>query len=553
MKCSHGTQRTLITRNVTLSCLAICVVAGGCSSPLSFTQSDYEEVSADRIQNLRALDLTGYKANTPPTSAAEHVDPFAGLEQVELSLDAVRTAAIDNNLDIKEAQLAPEIANQAVHEEIARFETVFRVDGTYSETDQPTASTLNSAEANSQFIQPSLTRPLLTGGRVDISVPYNRVSTNNTFTTLNPSYDMDFVVRLTQPLLRNAGRRTATAPARLAALDRWVTDVRTRSTIASTLSAIDRAYWDLWSSRQQLDLRIEEFEVAREILDQAKRLVEAGQVAEVEVIRAQAGVSDRVSAILQLEQVVLRRQRELKRSMNLDSLSLSNDVVIIPTSDPQTVPFELDADELLTIAKLTRPELLELELQLLADATRIDVARNSKLPQLDVTATYRRNGLGSDSEGAFRNALHRDFEDYTLAVAASIPIGNKGATARLRRALLQRMSRIINKKAREQTIEQDVLNAIERMRTDWQRINASRQSVALNARSLAAEQRQFAQGLSTSVDVLEAASKLASARAGEIAATADYQIGQIALAESTGTVLGQSIASGSNGTSPSAK
>ncbi len=521
---------------------SLLLLAGGCSNPLSLNSRDYERVSADRIQNLRALDVSSYRTDEPLPPATERIDPFAGLDQVELTIDQVRVSALENNLDIQSARLSPQIAQQAITEEIARFETVFRVDATYAETDQPTASTLNSAEANSQFIRPALTRPLLTGGTLDVSLPYNRVSTNNTFTTLNPSYDTDFVLQLTQPLLRGAGRRTATAAVRLADLDRWITDVRARSSIASTLATIDRAYWELWSARKRLELRVEEFEVAREVLAQAERLVNAGEAAEVEVIRAQAGVSDLVSTILQLEQLVLRRQRELKRAMNVESMSLSDDAIIIPASDPEPVALALNASDLFGIALQTRPELLELELQILADATRIDSARNARLPQLDVTATYRRNGLGSDTESAIRQAMHDEFEDYTLGVTASMPIGNEAANSRLRRSLLQRMQRIVDQQSREQTIEQEVLNAIEQIRTDWQRISASKQSVALNARSLAAEQRQFAEGLSTSVDVLEAASRLAAARVGEISAIAGYQLSQVSLAEATGTVLGQTIA-----------
>ncbi len=525
-----------------LALASLLLFVAGCNSPLSLNSRDYERVSADRIQSLRTLDVSSYQTDEPLPPATQRTDPFAGLAQVELTIDEVRVSALENNLDIQSARLSPQIAQQAITEEIARFETVFRVDATYAETDQPTASTLNSAEANSQFIRPALTRPLLTGGTLDVSLPYNRVSTNNTFTTLNPSYDTDFVLQLTQPLLRGAGRRTATAAVRLADLDRWITDVRTRSSIASTLTTIDRAYWELWSARKRLELRVEEFEVAREVLSQAERLVDAGAAAEVEVIRAQAGVSDRVSTILLLEQLVLRRQRELKRAMNVESMALAEDAIIIPASDPQPIALALDAEALFEIALQTRPELLELELQILADATRIDSARNARLPQLDVTATYRRNGLGNDTESAIRQAMHDDFEDYTLGVSASMPIGNEAANSRLRRALLLRMQRIVDQQSREQTIQQDVLNAIEQIRTDWQRISASRQSVALNARSLSAEQRQFAQGLSTSVDVLEAASRLAAARVGEIAAIADYQIAQVSLAEATGTVLGQTIA-----------
>ncbi len=72
----------------------------------------------------------------------------------------------------------------------------------------------------------------------------------------------------------------------------------------------------------------------------------------------------------------------------------------------------------------------------------------------------------------------------------------------------------------------------------WQRILAARQSVALNLRTLEAEQREFGVGDSTSTDVLDAAARLADAQSAEINAIVDYQVSQIDLAVATGSLLG---------------
>ena len=528
-------------RHARVACLLPIIVVAGCANPLRVSPLDFAATPDARIHTIRQLDLSEYaEADRQPDSPSVErpESPLLAEAAVPLTLETVRASAIENNLTIRATLYNPEIAQQGVDEEEARFDSVFRIDANYSETDTPTASTLNSAEANSQFVQPTLTKPLLTGGSVDLSFPVSRVSTDNTFTTLNPSYEADFVVRLTQPLLRNAGRRAATAPLRLAGINRSVAQVRARAEVASTLTAIDRSYWQLWAARRELELRIEEFEVAREVLQQAKRLVNAGSAAEIEVIRAESGVSDRISTILRLEQLVLRTQRELKRGMNDAGLAVTDGSVIETATDPSPVPLQLDTRALLDTAASARAELLEFELELLADATRVDLARNEALPQLDLTATYRRNGLGGDLDPAAEQSFSGDFEDYSFGLTASMPIGNEAAEARIRRAALQRLARIASKEARSQTIEQEVLDASDRIRTDWQRIVASRQSVALNARTLQAEQRQFDAGRSTSIDVLEAAGRLAAARAEEIRAIADYELAQIALAEATGTILG---------------
>ena len=59
--------------------------------------------------------------------------------------------------------------------------------------------------------------PMRTGGTIDVSLPFNRTETNNQFATLNPSFESDVDVSISQPLLRNAGRRTNTHALRIQA------------------------------------------------------------------------------------------------------------------------------------------------------------------------------------------------------------------------------------------------------------------------------------------------------------------------------------------------
>jgi hypothetical protein len=94
------------------------------------------------------------------------------------------------------------------------------------------------------------------------------------------------------------------------------------------------------------------------------------------------------------------------------------------------------------------------------------------------------------------------------------------------------------KDARALAIRQEVLNAIDNLETSWQRILAARLEAILAARTFEAEQRQFDVGLRTSVDVLDAASKLGDAQTREVSALAGYEISLIDAAFATGTVVG---------------
>ncbi|MFI4873172.1 MAG: TolC family protein [Phycisphaerales bacterium JB061] len=540
MNATHTTLRLALLAGSVAGLLAT-----GCSAnPFAPVESDYERISVERTRDVESLDLSGFVAEVQPDLEAGKMDldrpvsQFEGLENLELTIAEARAATLANNLDIQVALVNPAIDDQSVSEAEAAFNSAFTLRGLWVQTDTPTSSTLSDAQAEQQLLTPGVRVPLLSGGTASVSLPMRRSETNNTFSTLNPAYTSDLQFSLSQPLLRGAGRRSTTHALRVAAIGRSVSETRTKATLINQLTAAERSYWLLYAAREELALRQEEFEVAREVLDQAQRLLDAGSVAEIELIRAESGVADRLDSILRAEQNVLVQQRSLKRVMNIAGLDVDSETVILPVSPPDPVLYEIDPAALAELAIGSRMDLLELELQLLADASQIDFDRNQTLPTLNIDASYTINGLGDSLSDSFDTTRDNDFEDWSLGFTGEIPIGNQAAESRLRRSVLTRLQRIANKASREQTIRQEVYDAADRLRADWQRILAARQAVILNTRTLSAERRQFELGGSTSTDVLNAASRLVSARSDEIRAVVDYQIAQLNLAQSTGMVLG---------------
>lgn len=515
----------------------------GCSNPFAPVRSDYgDRLPVERTRDIGTLNLEGFVAETQPsldaTDLGPRPSPFDVLASIELTIEEARAATLANNLNLKVALVDPAIADQSLSEAEAAFNAAFTLRGLWVQTDTPTSSTLNDAQAEQQSLTPGVEIPLLTGGTASVTLPLRRTETNNAFSTLNPSYTSDLQLSLSQPLLRGAGRRSTTHALRVAAINRDIAETGTKASVIAEIASAERAYWLLYAARQELALRQEEFEVAREVLAQAQRLLDAGSVAEIEVIRAESGVADRLDAILRAEQSVLLQQRTLKRVMNVEGLGVESETVILPASLPDPVMYEIEPAALADIAVRERMDLLSLELQLLSDASQIDFSRNQTLPLLNLDASYTINGLGGNLRDSASIAAQNEFEDWTVGFSGEIPIGNQAADSRLRRAVLTRIQRLADKASREQTIRQEVFDATDRLRADWQRILATRQAVILNTRTLDAERRQFELGGATATDVLDAASRLVSARSDEIRAVVDYQLAQLNLAQSTGTVLG---------------
>lgn len=522
---------------VNLASLAgLALATSACTSPLHRSSSDRAPSIA--LERFRQIERAALTPAPPRPAGSQPIRRDLRAEPIELTLEQCRAAALANNLDLKVALIAPAIANESLTEAEAAFEATLDLQGSMSHSDSPTSSSLQDAQAEFYRLSPSVQIPLRTGGVASISLPMNRTKTNNPFTTLNPSYTSDLQFSLSHSLLRGAGRFAATHGILIASYGDQITQTQTKLAVINQLAAVERAYWSVYQLRRELDVRQRQFEVAQAQLESAERRFNAGAGAEIDVIRAQAGVAGSLEAIILAENALLAQQRQLKRIINMPGLDVDSPASVIPATDPDPIEYIIDAQALLSTALAERMELLELELRLAQDAAGIRYAENQALPTFDVNASYVINGLGDSLGDSLEVMAENNFEDWSLGFRASMPLGNEAARARLRSAILSRMQRLATRQSREQTVRQEVHDAIDAITAGWQRILAARQSVILNARTLEGEQRQFNLGLATSTNVLDASARLADAQSAEIRAIVDYQIAQLNLAVATGLITG---------------
>jgi outer membrane protein TolC len=522
----------------------------GCSSrfdPFSRRDEDYaKRVALERLREVQVTTLEEHRKPAPapgePTLTSEQVAKarFEGLERRDVSLEACRQSALERNLGLKVAMIDPTIAKERVTEEDSKFAAAFTTRAGWRNLDDATASTLDSAQSESRSIVPGVTIPTRTGGSVTVDLPVAKRETDNPFATLNPAYTSDLQFSLSQNLLRNGGREVNTAALRIAGYQEQAAESQTKLEVIRQLAAADRAYWRLSQVRAELDVRQQQYELAVAQLERAKRRVAGGAAAEIEQTRAEAGIADRLEAIIVAQNALRLQQRELKRVMNMEGLDVDTRTMVVTTTPPAPVEYRFDPATLCQQAIANRMEMLELELRLAADAATIDVQRNRALPLFTMDYTYRVNGLGGSMQDSFHTLNRNRFTDWELGLNFEVPLDNEEARSRVRQAILTRVQRLASKEAREQAIRQEVLNAVDSLDGTWQRILAARQSVILNTRALQAEQRQFDVGRSTSTDVLDAATRLADAQSAEIRALTDHQVAQVDLAFATGTLMGAS-------------
>lgn len=530
-------QHRVAVKFTIASLLGMVMLAAGCRTGARGQKREMVEIPTEQFRQVDTLELERAAPEQPQVPEPNETPPA----EIELSIEQCRAMALEDSLELKAVLINPTTAAERLSAEEAKFESTFFSSVDFGKSNTPSISFLDQISGSDvDFLRTDLgvEVPLRTGGTVTFDVADNRVKTNAQLTQFNPYYTSDFSASISQPLLRNAGKWINMHSIRIASYDLQITNAQTKLDVMTILATLDRVYWRLYAARRELEVRQQRHELAQAQLEQARRFVNVGERAQVEIIRAEAGVAAQLEAIIVAENNLRDRERDLKRVMSRAGLEMQSPTAIVPTTEPDPVRYQLDRPRLVQTALDGRMELLQLELQLLQDASGIDVARNQTLPLVTLGYTYNINGLGATRDDSFDLLFNNDFVDHRVGVQARIPLGNEAAKSRFRQAVYQRRARLATQASRKATIEFEVLSTIDQVEANWQRILAARQNTILQGRLYEAERRQFELGARTSTDVLDAQTSFADAQSAEINALAEYQISLVDLAYATGTVLG---------------
>ncbi len=520
-----------------------CPLLAGCAGSL-----DSYSLPPRAVKTVEPLDLE--PATRPTTQPAA--------DSLTLTLGDARSLALANNLDLEVDRLDIAVAGSDLNAEQATFEAFFEVDARYAKLDSPIVNQtvfpadggggepavlrVLGGQSDAISIDPAIVQPLRSGGQIRLSTPFDRITTD-TGRVLNPQYEQDVRVSISQPLLRGFGSDATERGIRVAAARVGQARARQKLGVVQTLAAVDRAYWNLWAGRSAVDVRQMQLDLAQQQADRARRRFEAGDLPEVDAVRADSAAADARDLLVRAETQAERQSRQLKVLLNADldsPLNVADPSRVEPASPPVPVAYDLDADRLADVALARRGDLLEAELRV-AEARADELAsRNAAFrPRLDVTYEIGINGLGGDYGDAVDTLGDGNFQDHVVGLRFEQPLGNRQRRAQQRSALLRRAVRLADVRQRELLVRQQVYDAVGSINDGYRRIETAAQRVTAARRLVDAETRRFDAGAASNAELLEAQTALASAELAYAEAVAGYEVARVDLAEATGTVLGK--------------
>ncbi|MDP3210871.1 TolC family protein [Methylotenera sp.] len=514
-------------------------------------KAEIKPLQIDIGKALNAVDREGDTSQLAST--------ISGQATQSLTIADVRTKALKNNLTIKVAQIDPLISGAEVREEQAKFDNIIFAYAKYGEIDSPKISgdtvefksdnlsldgqqvklSTVAQDKRSLSLEAGIRIPLRTGGSVVLSSPLENKSSRGQFDSDEYRSAMRF--SMSQPLLRNAGVKVNEASIRIAEYSQQAVQLKTRLQSIRVIAIVDKAYWALYEAWGQLDVRRQQFEYANQNLSMVKHRVREGLSAAVEINRAEIGVADRMDALIVAETNLKLAQRQLRFYMNDMAEDTIQTSTLVPATQPSLLKYEFNRNKLLDDALSGRVELLEQEIQLAADLTKIDYLENQTLPLFSLDYQYGAlSNTNSNFGQNYRNVLNGDFNDWSIGLKFEMPMTNEARKAQLDYAVQQRNQRLATKSLQILTVKKEIYDALDYVDQNWQRILAARQQVLIAGLNYEAELKQFNEGLRTMTEVLETLTRLGEAQAKEVRAIADYQVALIDTAYATGTLLGYS-------------
>jgi outer membrane protein TolC len=418
---------------------------------------------------------------------------------------------------------------------------------------QSTDTYVNKATSSTALISQKI--PF--GGSVQASLSYDYSRNNQLFQSYNPSYTSRLNFVLTQPLLKNFGWTVSRREIIVAQYSFESSRSQFKDVLINTIYSVEEAYWNLVYSIENLKTLGQALESGRDLLTKTKREVQVGTKAPIEVLNAEATVARREADILQAEALVRRNQDQLRTLLNLGVDPEAIGRAVVPADKPAFRPYAVTFEEAYAKAMARRPDLETSKVTIETKRVNFKIARNQRLPQLDLQLVKLSPGTsgqqfiydpnnpfapptpgdpGSAGE-AFRDAFKFLYNNWTAGVTLTIPVGDivsKAGYAYAKLDLEQAQARL---KVQEQQVYLDVSDAVRTLETAAKSVDAYRIARELAEKQLEAEMKKLSVGMSTNYFVLTYQDLLASARSSEMRALVEYNIALANIAKVTGSTL----------------
>jgi outer membrane protein len=542
-------------------CVALLVVfTVVCQSAAARAETNANFVK-DFLNRYRPANVTF--SNQPTLVPPQDLANLIQNAQLPLTMGDLINLILQNNLDVGVNRLSP-LSSQYLIDTLYRpFEPTIHLQATVTRNTQPAITILAGAASPwtlSGAYSVGFAQSLLTGTIIGVDAAMNRSSSNNNFSTFNPSWAGSLRYSFTQHLARDFGRATNAHLIRAARNNEKISEVQFERQLIDLVAQAQRSYWDLVFAAEDIKVKQRSVDLAQKTLSDNQIQVQIGTLAPIDMVQAESEVANRRVQFVTSTYTEIQTQDQVKK-------------LLTARSDPGTVTAKLMAvegvrkpgpvdvlpvEEAIKVALENRPEIKQLQLDLENKNIDYSYTKNQLLPSVDLIASYNQSGVagtpvctptlpptvkctpssvpffGSSGSGtvnpdligglgtSFGQLFSYNYTGYSAGISVQIPIRNRAAQADNARAATDKRIAESRLTAQAQQIALEVRNALTQVDMNRAKIDAATTARELAERRLEAEQKKFDLGASTIRFVLEEQRNVAQAQTDELQSLVNY-------------------------------
>jgi outer membrane protein len=402
----------------------------------------------------------------------------------------------------------------------------------------------------------------LTGTTVSLGLNNTSVTSNNPRNDFNPSTNSSLNLSLTQHLLQGFGTALNSRQIHIAKNNREVSDLTFKLQVETTVAAVMELYWDLVSFNQAVQVARDALGASQQLLENNRKQVEVGTLAQIEVVRAEAEIASGEQTLVVSQTRALQQETILKTALSRTGVAspaiaaahiVTTDRIRVPDVEPITPIQDMTA-----MALAARPELAQSRIQLVNQELTIRGSKNGLLPTLDLVANLGNGALAGDINplpappgtihsntaffiGGYGTVLSqlfaRNFPNYAVGFNLNIPIRNRSALAQLASDELTYRQQELVLQRLENQVRVDVQNGLIGVSQARAAYIAAQKAQVLQAQTLDAETKKLSLGASTIYNQILAERDLVTAQSNLVTAEAAYARARVELDRATGQIL----------------
>jgi outer membrane protein len=511
--------------------------------------------NASRLETL--LGISGRQKPAAPLPAPQGLQDHVANGRLVLSLDDSIRLALSNNTDIRLDRSQIEFAQDNLHRSHGPFDPLVTSSFLDNRTKSPALTQIQGAAVPDTLSQTTVigyAQTFQTGTNFQASFNASKLSTNDSFSLVNPSIATNLQFTVTQPLIRNFGLFPNRAPILIAQRNlnqaRAIFQGEVNDIVLQTVGN----YWNVVLARESLIVQRKSFEEAQKSYDHDKKALSLGALPPLDIYRSESQVASRRVGVIQAEYALKQAEDQFRQVVGADLDPAVRVLDLDLTDQPEPLGALPSTDIATTLARAlaNRPELEATNQQLASDELNIRLAHNSLKPDLELSGFYSGNGVAGNQFNTavppqlikttglgdgLSQSFHFTYPAYGASLSLTLPIKNHNAEANLADASVSRRRDQYQQRRTTQSITLEVSNAVHALEEAKISMEASKVALDLAQQSLRADERKYELGAETVFFVLDAQTQLAQAALNLIQSQVNFQVAVAQVDHATGDLL----------------